>query len=183
MTYADGTTASKDVTVEVPPSVSTTIGATSPDALARPSARRPASARSPRASPNTYNAGTTANVVSTAGNATLVVTDTSALAPGHLVNGNGTSVLAQALKARATNAANPNTAFADVSGTPLTLLTYPMEITQRRGRAAVPAADRRQRRPALGLVLEDPDVHAVDDSTVRTPRSAAALRAAAGRGL
>ncbi len=35
----------------------------------------------------------------------------------------------QALKARATNAANPNTAFADVSANPLTLLSYPGPIS------------------------------------------------------
>ena len=38
-------------------------------------------------------------------------------------------MLAQALKARATNAANPNTAFADVSGNPLTLLSWAAPIT------------------------------------------------------
>ena len=68
-------------------------------------------------------------MISTAGNALLVVTDTSPTAPGHLVNSNGTSVLAQALKARATNAANPNTTFGTVSGTPLSLLSYPAEIS------------------------------------------------------
>ena len=35
----------------------------------------------------TYTASTTANVISTAGDATLTVSDPSATAPGHLVNG------------------------------------------------------------------------------------------------
>jgi len=75
---------------------------------------------------NTYTAGTTANVLSSGGDATLSVADTNAQAPGHLVN--GTFVMPQALKARATNAANPNTTFANLAGTPLTLLTYPGPI-------------------------------------------------------
>jgi hypothetical protein len=69
-----------------------------------------------------YAASTTATVLSTAGDATLSVTDPSATAPGHLVN--GTFTLPSALKARATNAANTGTPFAAVSGSPLTLLTW-----------------------------------------------------------
>jgi glucose/arabinose dehydrogenase len=127
VTYADGSTASKDVTAEVPTTVSTTVGANVTPTLAL-TLGVPASFGTFAAGvPNTYSAGTTANIVSTAGNALLVVTDTSSLAPGHLVN--GTSVLAQSLKARATNAANPNTAFGTVSGSPLSLLSYPMEIS------------------------------------------------------
>ena len=71
---------------------------------------------------NTYTATTTANVVSTAGNATLTV-----VGPEHDRSGppgqRRRRCCRQALKARATNAANPNTAFADVSANPLTLLT------------------------------------------------------------
>jgi hypothetical protein len=63
-----------------------------------------------------YTASTTANVISTAGDATLSVADPGAN-PGHLVN--GAFVLPQALQARA-NAG----AFAAISGSPLTLLTY-----------------------------------------------------------
>ena len=63
-----------------------------------------------------------ATVISSAGDATLSVSDPSATAPGHLVN--GTFALAQPLQARATNAAHPSTAFAPVSANPLTLLTY-----------------------------------------------------------
>ena len=37
-------------------------------------------------------------------------------------------MMPQALKARATNAANPDTAYADVSGSPLTLLSWAAPI-------------------------------------------------------
>jgi hypothetical protein len=64
----------------------------------------------------TYTAGTTADVLSTAGDATLAVTDPGAN-PGHLVN--GAFVLPGTLQARADAGA-----FAPVGGSPLTLLTY-----------------------------------------------------------
>jgi hypothetical protein len=66
--------------------------------------------------PATYTASTTADVLSTAGDAALTVVDPGA-SPGHLVN--GAYVLAQALEARANGAP-----FAPLSGAPLTLLTY-----------------------------------------------------------
>jgi hypothetical protein len=71
-----------------------------------------------------YLATVNANVTSSAGDATLTVFDPSTNAPGHLVN--GTYVMAQALQVKATNAANPNTAFAPVpaAASPLTLLTW-----------------------------------------------------------
>jgi hypothetical protein len=72
--------------------------------------------------PRTYEASTSANVVSTAGEATLSVIDATGTAAGHLVNGAFT--LPQALQARARNAANTGTSYAPVSGTPLNLLTY-----------------------------------------------------------
>jgi hypothetical protein len=61
-------------------------------------------------------------VTSSAGDAALRVSDPRAIAPGRLVN--GTVSLADPVQAKATNAANPSTAFAPVSATPLTLLTY-----------------------------------------------------------
>jgi hypothetical protein len=71
-----------------------------------------------------YNAGTTANVISSAGDAVLSVSDPSSTATGHLVN--GAFSLPQPLQARARNAANPGTVFANVgsSASPLNLLTY-----------------------------------------------------------
>jgi len=73
---------------------------------------------------NDYMASVNANVTSSAGDATLTVYDPSTNSPGHLVN--GTYVMAQALQVKATNAANPNTAFAPVpaAASPLTLLTW-----------------------------------------------------------
>jgi hypothetical protein len=70
----------------------------------------PATARS-------YLAATSANVISSAGDAALSVSDPSTSAPGHLVN--GAFSLPAALEARA-NAG----AFGAVSGSPLTLLSY-----------------------------------------------------------
>jgi uncharacterized protein YjiK len=64
-----------------------------------------------------YTATTTATVISTAGDAALSVTDPSATAPGHLVN--GAFSLPQALQAGADGGA-----YAPVSGSPATLLTY-----------------------------------------------------------
>ena len=69
-----------------------------------------------------YESSTTANVISTAGEAILSVADAGGTAAGHLVNGAFT--LPQALQARARNAANTGTSYAPVSGTPLNLLTY-----------------------------------------------------------
>jgi hypothetical protein len=70
-----------------------------------------------------YAASTTANVVSTAGDATLSVTDPSSNAPGHLVN--GAFSLPEAVQAKAASPAGTgSTAFSPVGGSPLSLLTY-----------------------------------------------------------
>jgi len=71
-----------------------------------------------------YTATTTANVISTAGDAALSVADPSPTATGHLVNGSFS--LPQALQARALNAANPNLPYADVgsSASPTLLLGW-----------------------------------------------------------
>ncbi len=72
----------------------------------------------------TYESSTTASVVSTAGDATLSITDPSSVANGHLVN--GAFSLPEPLQARASNAANTGTTYANVgsSASPLTLLTW-----------------------------------------------------------
>ena len=75
-----------------------------------------------RPSARTYETAAAATVVSTAGNATLSVTDPSTNRPGHLVNGAFSLAAAAAASAR-TNAANPSSAFAPLSetaGAPLT---------------------------------------------------------------
>jgi hypothetical protein len=71
-----------------------------------------------------YDASMTANVISTAGEATLSVADPSSTATGHLVN--GAFSLAQPLTAKATSAAGTGGAFAPVgsSSSPLGLLSY-----------------------------------------------------------
>jgi hypothetical protein len=70
----------------------------------------------------TYEGSTSATVITTAGEATLSVADTSGANAGHLVN--GAFSLPQALQARGRNAANTGTAYAPVGGTPLNLLSY-----------------------------------------------------------
>jgi hypothetical protein len=72
----------------------------------------------------TYEAATTANVISTAGDALLSVADPSSTATGHLVN--GAFSLPQPLQARARNSANTGTAYNNVgsSASPLNLLAY-----------------------------------------------------------
>jgi virginiamycin B lyase len=72
----------------------------------------------------TYDAATTANVVSTAGDAALSVADPSPAAAGHLVN--GPFSLPQALTAKASSAAGTGRAYTPVGGSasPTTLLTY-----------------------------------------------------------
>ena len=126
------------------------------------SARRPRSARSRPGVAQDYDASTTANVISTAGDAPLSVADPSTTATGHLVN--GTFALPQPLQARARNAANTGTALQQrrLVG----LAAEPADLqrpgVQRRGRARLQAADRRQRRAAHGHLQQDADLHAVD---------------------
>ena len=72
----------------------------------------------------TYTASTTANVISTAGDALLSVSDPSPVATGRLVNGSFS--LPQAVRAKAASAGGTGGAFAPVGGSsnPTTLLTY-----------------------------------------------------------
>jgi hypothetical protein len=76
-----------------------------------------------------YFAMTPATVTSTAGDATLSVSDPSSVATGHLVN--GAFSLPQFLQARARNAANTGTAYNNVgsSASPLNLLTYSAPVS------------------------------------------------------
>jgi hypothetical protein len=106
------TVANGDVSGTVPGTLSLSIGA--------PANFEPFTAGVARL----YTAGTTANVISTAGEAILSVADPSSTATGHLVN--GAFSLPSALQARARNATNPATTFADVSSSasPTNLLTY-----------------------------------------------------------
>jgi hypothetical protein len=76
-----------------------------------------------------YEASTTANVISTAGDATLSVADASSNHTGHLVN--GSFFMPQPLQARARNAANTGTAYNNVgsSASPLNLLQYDAPVS------------------------------------------------------
>jgi uncharacterized repeat protein (TIGR01451 family) len=74
-----------------------------------------------------YGASMSANVISTAGGATLSVTDPNTNAAGHLVN--GSFALPSALQAKATSAAGSGSAFAPVGSAATTLLTYAGPIT------------------------------------------------------
>jgi len=70
-----------------------------------------------------YTATTTANVISTAGDATLAVTDPSTSAPGRLVN--GAYALPQALQARIA----PGGVFGPLGSAPLALQSYTAPIS------------------------------------------------------
>ena len=78
---------------------------------------------------NDYNASTTANIVSTAANATLSVADPSSTATGHLVN--ATFSLPQPLQVNATSAGGTGGALTAVGGSssPTTLLTWSAPIS------------------------------------------------------
>jgi hypothetical protein len=69
-----------------------------------------------------YTASTTANVISSAGDATLSVADPSTTAPGHLVN--GAFSLPSALKVVASSPAGTSTGTGTLSGSPLNLLSW-----------------------------------------------------------
>ena len=71
-----------------------------------------------------YTASTTANVISTAGDAALSVADPSATATGHLLN--GTFTLPSLLQAKASSPLGTGGAFAAVGGSssPTALLSY-----------------------------------------------------------
>ncbi len=111
------------ITTDVPGSVGGTVSATLALAVGPPAAFgvfTPGLAKD-------YAATTTANVVSTAGDAALTVTDPSTTVPGHLVN--GTFSLPAALQARARNAANTGTTYGAVSGSPLSLLNWAAPVS------------------------------------------------------
>ena len=104
----------------------------------------------------TYTASTTANVISTAGEATLSTSE-----PGYLTN--GAFRLAQPLQVQARSERLERAGL------------------QRPGRDHVPAADRRDGPAADRHLLEDADVHALDHDAV-TPLTNLHARADRGRG-
>jgi Zn-dependent M28 family amino/carboxypeptidase len=106
------TSASTDVSGSVPATLALTVGAPASFGAFTPGVARD------------YFASTTANVISTAGDALLSVADTSSTATGHLVN--GAFALPQPLQSRARNATTQGTAFNNVgsAASPLNLLAY-----------------------------------------------------------
>jgi hypothetical protein len=127
VTYADGQTSSKTIDVEVPTTVPTTVTADVQKTLGLTlGAAAKFGAFAPGVS-QTYTASTTANVVSTLPDAALSIMDPGTENLGRLVN-TGTP-LPQAMRARATNSANPNTAFATISGSPSNLLAWSAPIS------------------------------------------------------
>src|SRR6185295_11052373 len=70
----------------------------------------------------TYDTATAATVLSTAGDATLSVSDADTVAPGKLVN--GAFALSTPLTVRATNAAQTNPTYVPVGAAPANLLSY-----------------------------------------------------------
>ena len=129
VTSEDGSTTKTYTVGLVPLSVSTggDVGGTVPATLGL-TLGGPASfgAFTPGAT-KTYSASTTANVVSTAGDALLSVSDPDTAHPGHLVN--GSFFLAQPLQVKATKADTQGTAFNDLGATPLNLLTWSAPVS------------------------------------------------------
>jgi sugar phosphate isomerase/epimerase len=110
----------------------TTVGGNVPSLLALSLPAQPGSFGTfqPTVSKN-YETAVAATVTSTAGDATLSVTDTGTTAPGHLVN--GAFSLPSPLNVKAANAATPGNAYAplpEASNTPLNLLTYAGPVNQ-----------------------------------------------------
>ena len=138
----------------------------------------PRSARSRRASTRTTRAATTANVISTAGDATLSVADPSSTNTGKLMN--GTFTLPSRCRSWPPAPAAPARRSRRSAAPPLptTLLTYSAPTVQRRGDDDVQADDRPHRGAPYGPLQQDPDVHAVHDHSVD---SSTATRAAARR--
>jgi aldose 1-epimerase len=106
------TRAYDDVSATVPATLALTLGTPAAFGAFTPGATQ------------TYESSTTANVISTAGDATLSIADPSSVANGHLVN--GAFSLPEPLQTRARNAANTGTTYANVgsSASPQTLLTW-----------------------------------------------------------
>jgi X-Pro dipeptidyl-peptidase len=112
--YAAQTTGG--VSGSVPATLALTLGATPPSfGTFTPGVDKP------------YETSTTATVTSSAGDATLSVADADTAHPGHLVN--GAFFLPQALQAKATKAGTTGTAYNDVSGSPLNLLSWSAPVS------------------------------------------------------
>jgi beta-galactosidase GanA len=127
--YGSADLASASELAQVPVTVGGTVGGSVPATLAL-TIGGPASfgAFVPGVTAD-YTAQTSANVISTAGDALLSVADPSATATGHLVN--GAFSLPSPLQARARDAANTGTAYNNVgsAASPLNLLSWAAPIS------------------------------------------------------
>ena len=143
------------------------------------SARRPRSARSPRAWRATYTASSTANVISTAGDATLSVSDPSSTATGKLVN--GAFSLVNPVQVMAASPRGAGGALANVGGSvrPDVGAHLQRPRVQRLGDDDLLAGHRRERAAAYRQLQQDPHVHAVDDDSVIEGPAAATFPVAA----
>jgi hypothetical protein len=127
VTYADGQESSATIDVPVPTTVPATVTLDVPETLGLTISGPANFGGFVPGVGNTYAASTTANVISTVPNALLAVVDQSSDNQGFLVN-DGTP-LASRLRMRATNSANPNTAFNNITGTQLNLLSWSAPIS------------------------------------------------------
>ena len=115
-----------------------------------------------------YTASLAATATSTATAAELTVRDPSATATGHLVN--GTHALAQPVQVRATDAANPDSAFAPVpeNGTRLRAAGAAGAGERASDDARLQAVDRGDRVADHRRLRQDAGVHALGDHAVST---------------
>jgi hypothetical protein len=120
--FSDPTPGAANLVTTVSVPVTGTVGGTVPATLALTLGTAPSFGTFTPGVDHTYTAATTATVTSTAGDAALSVSDPSPQAPGHLVNGQ--YALHDPLQVAAGGGA-----FADVSATPLTLLSWGGPVT------------------------------------------------------
>ena len=121
-----------------------------------------------------YFATTAANVISTAGDATLSVADPSATATGHLVN--GAFSLPEALQA----AGSTSGTYAPVGGSasPTTLKTYAAPVSNDGVTVSFKQPVKANDALRTGYVREDADLHPVDDESLDQAAAASSLAAA-----
>ena len=144
-----------------------TVGGNVPATLALSLGTAPAFGAFTPAVTRDYLAAGTATVTSTAGDATLSVTDPSAVATGRLVN--GAYALAQPLQVKASSTAGIGSDYAALSssaGTGRALLSYAGPVSSDAVDARLQAVDRGDRSVAHGRVQQDADLHALDDDAV-----------------
>jgi hypothetical protein len=113
-----------------------------------------------------YFASTPANVISTAGDATLSVADPSATATGRLVN--GSFALVQPLQVKGASPAGAGGDYAAVGGSssPTSILTYSGPVSNDPVAIGFQAVDRGQRAAPYGQLQQGADLHAVHDDAV-----------------